>query len=174
LSTNNEPQITGTDEGIWRRINRVNFGVVIPEEKRDRQLGAKLQAESSGILNWALAGLKQYRAAGLKVPDMVIQATAQYREGQNLVGRFLDEKTEKASEVCTVSAADLYQAFKNWARDNGETVLTKTKFGKEAKKLLSDKRDGTGRVVYVGVRIRQEEASAPLPVDDLDAAAMPF
>jgi hypothetical protein len=26
-----------------------------------RQLGAKLQAEVSGILNWALAGLKQYR-----------------------------------------------------------------------------------------------------------------
>jgi putative DNA primase/helicase len=169
LSTNNEPQIHGTDEGIWRRINRVNFGVVIPEEKRDRQLGAKLQAEVSGILNWALMGLKQYRMTGLKVPDMVIQATAQYREGQNLVGRFLDEKTEKVSDTFTFSATELYTSFKNWARDNGEAVLTRTKFGKEAKKLLSDKRDGTGRVVYVGIRLRQEER-----LEELDAAAIPF
>ena len=56
LSTNHVPVIRGTHEGIWRRVNRIDFNVVIPEEKRDRHLGAKLEAEASGILNWALEG----------------------------------------------------------------------------------------------------------------------
>jgi len=34
MATNYEPVIRGTDEGIWRRINRINFTIQIPEEKR--------------------------------------------------------------------------------------------------------------------------------------------
>jgi putative DNA primase/helicase len=153
LSTNHEPVIRGTDEGIWRRVNRINFNVVIPEEKRDRHLGAKLEAEAPGILNWALEGLKQYQAHGLKVPKAVVQATTQYREEQNLVARFLDDCTEKTGTLESVSAATLYQAFRNWAKDGGEFLLNQTKFGIEAKKLLTHKKTNAG-IVYVGVKMK--------------------
>ena len=120
LSTNHVPVIRGTDEGIWRRVNRIDFNVVIPEEKRDRHLGAKLEAEASGILNWALEGLKEYQAHGLKVPKAVIQATTQYREEQNLVARFLEECTEKAAVFESVEAATLFRSFKDWAEAGSE------------------------------------------------------
>src|SRR5262249_49340328 len=60
LSTNHEPCITDTSEGMWRRVHRVNFDVIVPPEKRDPQLVPKLIAEASGILNWCLEGLRQY------------------------------------------------------------------------------------------------------------------
>jgi hypothetical protein len=42
------------------------------------------------------------------------------------VGRFLEERTEKAGELESVSAAVLFQSFKNWATDNSEFVLSNT------------------------------------------------
>ena len=60
LSTNHEPLIRGTDDGIWRRIHRINFEVVISEENRDPQILEKFIAEDEGILAWMVEGLKKY------------------------------------------------------------------------------------------------------------------
>jgi phage/plasmid-associated DNA primase len=45
-------------------------------------LPEKLKAEASGILNWALAGLKNYVYRGCKLPPCkaVEDATAKYRK----------------------------------------------------------------------------------------------
>src|ERR1035438_4827060 len=65
LATNHRPTIKGTDDGIWRRIRLVPFAVQIPEDKVDQRLRGKLVAEASGILNWMIAGLEDYRSGGL-------------------------------------------------------------------------------------------------------------
>jgi putative DNA primase/helicase len=169
LSTNHEPAIRGTDDGIWRRVNRVNFNVVISEEKRDRQLGPKLEAEASGILNWALDGLKGYRSRGLGVPKIVIEATTKYRAEQNLVGRFLEDCTEKASDLDLVDATVLFQSFKNWAKDNSEFPLSNKKFGMEAKKLLGHKRANTG-TVYLGIKMKSVGGMTPVSYGITEAA----
>ena len=70
ITTNHKPIITGTDEGIWRRIHLVPFTVTIPEEERDENYREKyLMPELPGILNWMLEGLKMYKEIGLKPPD---------------------------------------------------------------------------------------------------------
>ena len=46
LATNARPKITGTDIAIWRRVNLIPFNVTIPKEEQDKELGAKLRAES--------------------------------------------------------------------------------------------------------------------------------
>jgi putative DNA primase/helicase len=153
LSTNHEPTIRGTDDGIWRRIHRVNFDQVVPECKRDLHLGEKLQAEASGILNWVLEGLKQYRVGGLRVPAAVASATTDYRQSQNLVLRFLAACTEEAAESEQIGATTLYEGFIEWATDNAEFKLTQTGFGREAKKLLRHKRGNNGQNVYLGIRM---------------------
>jgi putative DNA primase/helicase len=159
LSTNHEPTIRGTDDGIWRRIHRVNFDQVVPEARRDLHLGEKLQSEAPGILNWALEGLKQYQVRGLQVPQSVVKATVGYRENQNLVARFFKDRTEKADRF-EIDATALYGTYKTWASDNSERALSQTFFGKEARKLVEHKRGNTGRNVYVGIRIRSEEDHA--------------
>jgi putative DNA primase/helicase len=42
MSGNYRPSIAGTDDGIWRRVLLVPWIVTVPEERRDRHLGAKL------------------------------------------------------------------------------------------------------------------------------------
>ncbi|MFA7304258.1 MAG: hypothetical protein WC015_07100 [Methanoregula sp.] len=77
LTTNHEPKISGIDDGIWRRLWMLSFVVQIPPEKCDQDIATKLLAESSGILNWCLAGLLRDYANGnlLVQPKKVSQAT---------------------------------------------------------------------------------------------------
>ena len=70
--------IRGTDEGIWRRIHLVPFEVTIAQEARDPNLFDKLKAELPGILNWAIAGCRDWQAHGLCPPAAVTGAVADY------------------------------------------------------------------------------------------------
>lgn len=72
LRTNHKPKICGTDLGIWRRIHYVPYHVTIKdEEKVEKFRETKLEPERAGILNWMLAGLKDYLAVGLRPPPVV-------------------------------------------------------------------------------------------------------
>ena len=92
LTTNHQPIVRGTDEGIWRRIPLVAFTEVIAKDKRDPNFREKfLIPELAGILNWALEGLKEYQRIGLAPPDAVMGTSQEYREGMDIVGRWIDE-----------------------------------------------------------------------------------
>ena len=56
LTGNHKPIVRGQDEGIWRRLKLIPFDRVIPPERRDLDLPAKLREELPGILNWAIEG----------------------------------------------------------------------------------------------------------------------
>ena len=44
MLTNHRPLISGTDDGIWRRIRLVPWDVQIPDEEQDGGLGDRLAA----------------------------------------------------------------------------------------------------------------------------------
>ena len=88
ISGNYRPQITGTDDGIWRRLMLVPWAVQIPKDEIDLKLSSKLRAEKSGILNWMLDGLRDYLDHGLVLPSEVINATQVYREDSDPLGQF--------------------------------------------------------------------------------------
>jgi putative DNA primase/helicase len=127
LGTNHKPTIRGTDEGIWRRIRFVPFTVCIPHEKRDRQLCEKLKAEGAGILRWAIEGLMEYQNGGLQEPATVNNATEEYRGEQDAIGHFLAARCSELPEA-TVAARPLYNAFKNWANETQESVMSERQF----------------------------------------------
>jgi P4 family phage/plasmid primase-like protien len=135
LSTNHDPTITGTDDGIWRRIHRVNFDNQVPEERKDRNLDVKLQAEGPGILNWALAGLAQYQREGLRVPTTVTSATKEYRYDQNPVRDFLDESCDTSDAAGQVEAAKLLDHYNNWSRLKRRAPISGNAFGMAMKAL---------------------------------------
>ena len=58
MSGNYRPSISGTDEGIWRRIILVPFAVTL--QKPDPGLLGALRAEASGILNRLLDGRRDW------------------------------------------------------------------------------------------------------------------
>ena len=53
---NHKPRVSGTDEGIWRRMKLIPFEYRIPDEElRDqRELFEEFEREFPGILNWIL------------------------------------------------------------------------------------------------------------------------
>jgi putative DNA primase/helicase len=132
LGTNRKPDISGTDEGIWRRIHLVPFEVTIPEEERDKKLPEKLKAELEGILAWAVEGSSAWQREGLQPPEKVQTAVQQYRTETDTVGQFLDDCCKRNPES-KVSTKDLYDAYRGWCYSNGETALAKHELGKQLK-----------------------------------------
>ena len=127
MATNYRPVIHGTDEGIWRRIRLIPFTVYIPDGKMDEKLREKLISESSGILNWALAGLEEYKLGGLMEPDGVIKATEDYRAAEDWLGRFMDSETVQDPNG-TTQARVLYERYKSWTKDTNEFVMKERRF----------------------------------------------
>lgn len=154
MATNHLPFIRGTDEGIWRRIKVIPFNVQIPANKVDKNLENKLKAEWTGILNWIVQGAIMWQVEGLKDPKVVQDASKQYRENMDPLEAFLDECC-KAGSNYTIMGRPLYNAYRDWARESNEHLMSMTKFGREmAKKLPKTKeRNGTR---YVGIQLKKE------------------
>ncbi|TAL44761.1 MAG: hypothetical protein EPN89_13485, partial [Methylovulum sp.] len=66
LATNSKPRVTGTDNGIWRRLMLIPCNANVTEP--DKHLNRKLRAEAAGILNWLVAGFQIWQRDGLIIP----------------------------------------------------------------------------------------------------------
>ena len=128
LAANHKPTIRGTDWAIWRRIRLIPFTVTIPEDEQDKALAKKLKAELPGILNWALKGCLEWKRNGLKVPDEVRNATAEYRAEMDMLAAFIEARCVIGGDF-SVTAKDLYAAYVEWCDENGEHSETRVRLG---------------------------------------------
>lgn len=132
LVTNHQPVITGTDNGIWRRVRMIPFEAKFQGAAADSALPKKLKAELPGILAWALRGALAWQRDGLEMPEKVADATSEYRTEMDLLGRFLadmcvidDEKRVKLDEF--------YAKYKAYTAENGIYTLAKHQLGRQMK-----------------------------------------
>ena len=135
MATNHLPFIRGTDEGIWRRIKVIPFNVQIPANKVDKNLEDKLKAEWTGILNWIVQGAIMWQIEGLQDPEVVQDASKQYRENMDPLEAFLNECCV-AGRNYEIKARPLYDAYHDWAKKSNEHLMSMTKFGREMAKKL--------------------------------------
>ncbi|MHA6232734.1 DNA primase family protein [Pseudomonas fluorescens group sp. PF-69] len=137
LLTNHKPQIRGQDMGIWRRVMLIPYGVTfgtvaevaqgLAHHLRDDRLGEALKAEAPGILTWVVRGAVTWFQTGLRPPDAVMIASAEYRSEQDRVGQFLNERGEhyaKDWEPCD----PLFRDYQTWCKDCGYFPLGKNNF----------------------------------------------
>jgi P4 family phage/plasmid primase-like protien len=126
LATNHEPQIRGTDDGIWRRIWMLPFTVQISEERRDPNMIDKLTAEAAGILNWMIEGLRKYHANGSRLtpPAKVVAATRQYRMESDSLGRAIDEELVcgDAARGRIIARKELTNGLRQWFAEQDEKM----------------------------------------------------
>jgi putative DNA primase/helicase len=151
LSTNNKPTFRGDDRGMARRIRLVPFNQCFEGERCDPELREKLEAELPGILTWAIEGCLQWQQEGLKSPEAVVKATEDYRQENDSLSAFFDEKCEIDLKA-EILASDLYREYKSWCEQNGERPETQTWLGRR----LSDRgfRKKKGRIVsWRGLRL---------------------
>ncbi len=127
ISGNHKPSIRNVDEAMKRRMHLVPFIVTIPAERRDRQLSTKLLTERDGILAWALAGCLAWQREGLRPPESVLRATAEYFEAEDAVGRWIEERCMSVATARSLTA-ELFNDWKSWADASGEFVGTQRRF----------------------------------------------
>ncbi|MBI4290581.1 MAG: DUF3854 domain-containing protein [Betaproteobacteria bacterium] len=127
LYGNHKPQLRADDDAAWRRLYLVPFDVSIPKTEQDGLLPDKLLAEAPGILNWGLAGLADYRRAGLRPPARVVAATANYRDEEDWLGRFIEEKFIRKGGACSLTLKRLFVMYVNWCHDANIRPLSEPK-----------------------------------------------
>ncbi len=166
LITNNKPKVEEDTHAIWDRIKLIPFNIVISEEECDRHLGVKLQAELSGILNWALEGCLAWQKEGLAEPEEVKFATNEYRKEENLLNEFVSEKCI-TGEGYSIPAAELRGHYKKWCKDNQipkyQWLDNYTSFGRAISQLGFNrdrvKIDGTTKLVYLGIDFANDDVA---------------
>ncbi|MEM1077960.1 MAG: phage/plasmid primase, P4 family [Pseudomonadota bacterium] len=117
---NHAPALANVDDAAKRRFNIVPF-TVRPADP-DRELEAKLEKEWPAILQWMIEGCLRWQKDGLKRPESVKAATAEYFAGQDLTAQWLDECTrlEPGNEYLFETSADLFKSWSDFAKANGE------------------------------------------------------
>lgn len=160
MYANHHPGIVGNDRGIWRRVKAVPFTVVISDEDKDEELGAKLQAELAGILAWAVRGCFLWQDEGLEEPESIKEATKQYRESQDKVQQFLDEQT--ILDPCAkTSGSRIFARYLEWLTAQNENFKpTSTAFGRKLAQHGFTKTKSNGVNLYHGLRLRNFEQEA--------------
>ena len=145
LTTNNRPEIRGSDDGIWRRIREVPFNRQFTEAEQDKELMATLTEELPGILNWAIEGCLRWQSDGLTPPASVTASVSEYRSEMDTVVSFIaDECLVAAHERMPV--ASLYEQYVSWCKLSGKHPRSKVQFGKAlTNQGYEQVRDSTGR-----------------------------
>lgn len=137
MSGNGYPKITGTDNGIWRRMAVIHWPVTLGDDEQHdfEEVVGELVAEGRGILNWLIEGARIYLTEGLVTPPEVKAATKEYRDEMDKIGPFIDACVREAPGQ-HVRARTMYEAYYSWADQNGDKPVFETRFGREAKKRL--------------------------------------
>lgn len=119
LAVNHKPIIRGGDHGIWRRIHLVPFTQTFQGENQDKNLDQKLGTELSGILNWLIDGYIMWQRHGLQPPKIVQLATEEYREENDYVTQWINNRvTVESGEK--MRASEGYRDFGQYLREIGE------------------------------------------------------
>jgi putative DNA primase/helicase len=156
MVTNHKPIVTGTDEGIWRRLRCVPFDVVIPEDERDGRLPERLALEVDGILAWLVTGYRQWQDRGLAEPEQVTAATSAFRGESDMLGLFIAEKCVE-SPLAQVQSARLFDAWVDWCKRENLDAGTQTAFSRELTDCGYDKQRTAGHKVWHGIGLKVTE-----------------
>ncbi len=127
IAGNHKPGLRSVDEAIQRRFNLVPFSVTIPAAERDPDLAEKLKGEWPGILAWMIAGCQEWQEIGLRPPEIVTQATAEYLDQQDSLTAWITEDCQTGPEY-TGGAMDLFKSWSSWALATGIPPGKRTSF----------------------------------------------
>lgn len=115
MDTNHKPKFKGQDDGIWRRVKMIPFSRWFAPHERDHGLAATLRSEAEGILTWAVAGAVEWYRAGLRDPDVIRDATTEYKETSDaLAGFYPGVLVPSDNEEDKVPGADAFNSYLDW------------------------------------------------------------
>lgn len=152
IAANHKPTLRSVDEAIKSRIHLVPFKVTIPPEERDKDLLKKLELEWPQILGWILDGCSEWQRNGLQVPQLVLDATDQYLESEDVLGAWIGECCDRGGRMI---GANAYANYKNWSERGGDHPVTRRAWTDDltVRGFPSD-RGGGGRRMIAGLTLK--------------------
>src|SRR5262245_40388170 len=167
ISGNTKPSLRYVDEAIRRRFILIPFMVMILEGERDSKLVEKLKAEWPAILGWMVDGYLEYKQIGLKVPEGIRQATADYLADQDTLAPWIADCTEIDSNAFTLTGK-LFKSWKEWCGERNLASGTVTAFSDSLKERgyhKVHKEHGNG---FNGLKLRKppEPQEPELPIGE--------
>ena len=171
MTTNYKPRIKDVGSlGIWRRLVLIPFLYTIPADKVDYGLDVKLAAEYEGILAWAVAGYRKWKADGLPQLEALKKAVVCYQGDSDIIGQFLEDcqDLEANPGIAEVSVVEFMKAFAEWCMENsikhhpGRSAILdymdKKGFGRPARDNSSMFR---GKLAWKGIAIKRVSWAKP-------------
>jgi P4 family phage/plasmid primase-like protien len=184
MTCNHLPAVPADDHGTWRRIRVVDFTSKFterpdPNNPREFPIDYGLSTRM-GTWKEHFMGLLlhvyylRYRTHGLREPDEVMTATREYQRSSDFVMDFSNDELEKAPENpnAFVSANDVFDAFKAWARSEGmndRSAMRKKELQKTLERILGKPSKAHGALGWKGWRLRNEQGGGgAFAGDDVD------
>lgn len=167
VAGNHKPAIRNIDEAMKRRLHLIPFTITVPPERRDKHLQQKLLAERDGILAWAVQGCLDWQRQGrLAPPQRVMDATEEYFEAEDALGRWLDERCVREINAKSLTA-ELFNDWKQWAEAAGEFVGAQRRFSDLLiTRGLEKWRNSTGVRGFQGIGLKNPPTPAYTPYAD--------
>lgn len=167
VAGNHKPAIRNIDEAMKRRLHLIPFTITVPPEKRDKHLQQKLLAERDGILAWALEGCLAWQRLGrLDPPQLVLDATDEYFEAEDALGRWMDERCLRVGTAKSLTA-ELFSDWKQWAEAAGEFVGSQKRFADLLlTRGLEKWRNGMGLRGFQGIGLKAPPTPTYTPYTD--------
>lgn len=148
---NHQPTLHGVDAAMRRRFNMLPF--IFKPAEPDFALEDKLKEESGRILGWALRGCLDWQHHGLGKAAVVLAATDEYFEEQDLFGTWIEDCCDSGVEAWDLPST-LFKSWTAYARANGEDPGSMKLFSGRLQKHGCRTRKSAGIRSYRGIRVR--------------------
>jgi putative DNA primase/helicase len=155
IAGNHKPAIRNIDEAMRRRLHLIPFTLTVPPHQRDKHLSDKLLTERDAIFGWGVQGCLKWQQLGIEPPPCVRQATDEYFESEDAIGRWLLERCvfDANAKALTV---ELFTDWKQWAEANGEFIGSQKRFADALITRRIEKwRNSCGARGFVGIGLKE-------------------
>lgn len=120
------------DTGTEARFRVIPFKKPIPKDKKleKHDFEKMMNAELSGILNWAIVGINDYLENGLIIPESVKAESERYSRENDIIQLFLDECciVDKSNSEARIRLDKLYEYFLDYCESEGEKTHLKRRY----------------------------------------------
>jgi putative DNA primase/helicase len=120
FATNHMPHTRDFSDGLFRRALIITFNNRFNPENGncDPLLSQKLKEELAGVLNLSLTAYANALRKGFTTPASTLEALREWRTEADQAAQFVEQACEP-DPTSQVQSSKLYEAYKDWARDEG-------------------------------------------------------
>ena len=130
FNCNSMPSSADTSFGFRRRLLIIPFNVKIDKSKADPDLARKLKTELSGILIWAIEGLRRFIRNGKKLSQSPTLETLEqaYKEDTDTVVMFLNAQQCVPDNNNKTGLTPLFNKYREYCKNNDLRSETRENF----------------------------------------------